>query len=37
MILISFSWQIILAVIIICYLIWFIGKQLTKLTTKNKK
>ncbi|CAG7914082.1 hypothetical protein SSCS72_01879 [Mammaliicoccus sciuri] len=37
MLLITFSWQVILALIIICYLIWFIGKQLTNSTNKRKK
>ena len=36
MLLITFSWQVILALIIICYLIWFIGKQLTNSTNKKK-
>lgn len=36
MLLITFSWQVILALIIICYLIWFIGKQLTNSTNKRK-
>lgn len=36
MLLITFSWQVILTLIIICYLIWFIGKQLTNSTNKRK-
>ncbi|SNV72098.1 Uncharacterised protein [Mammaliicoccus stepanovicii] len=36
MILITLSWQVILAILIMCYLIWFIGKQITIMAKRKK-
>lgn len=37
MLLITIGWQVILAILIMCYLIWFIGKQITKMSKHKKK